>query len=115
MIDYGRHLLPDAIETNWFTAKRAHLVVLKVMERGECSGDNLYEVEKVRMMHTQGLFLVTDIKVKVLLKNGVKRFRYIVNLTLFYASLKRFCAHKQLDCIRMKSRNSGEHVKINKD
>ena len=32
MLEYGRHLLQDAIETNWLTARHAHMLLLQDME-----------------------------------------------------------------------------------
>ena len=52
MIEYGRHLFQDAIETNWATAKHAHMVLLQDIERGKCSWRNPDKVEKVRIRNT---------------------------------------------------------------
>ena len=37
MLEYFQHLIQDAQETNWFTAKSAHKVLLFEMERGKIS------------------------------------------------------------------------------
>ena len=40
MIEYGRHLFQDAIETNWATAKHALMVLLQDIEKGRCTRRN---------------------------------------------------------------------------
>ena len=52
MMEYGRHLFQDAIETNWVTARHAHLVLLQDIERGKCSWRRPDMVEKVRIRNT---------------------------------------------------------------
>ena len=52
MLEYGRHLLQDAIETNWATARHAHLVLLQDIERGKCSWRRPDAVEKIRIRYT---------------------------------------------------------------
>ena len=47
MLEYGRHLLQDAVETNWATAHHAHLVLLQDIERGKVSWRRPDTVEKV--------------------------------------------------------------------
>ena len=37
MLEYGRHLLQDALETNWATARHTHFMLLQEIERGKCS------------------------------------------------------------------------------
>ena len=51
IIEYGRHLFQDAIETNWATAKRAHMV-LQDIERGKCTCRNPDKIGKVRIRNT---------------------------------------------------------------
>ena len=48
MIEYGRHLFQDALETNWATAKPAHMVLLQEIERAKCSWRAPNLVEKIR-------------------------------------------------------------------
>ena len=43
MIAYGWHLFQDALETNWTTARHAHMVVLQDIERGNAHGVMLME------------------------------------------------------------------------
>ena len=52
MLEYGRHLFQDAIETNWSTARHAHLVLLQDIERGKCSWHKPDVVEKIRIHST---------------------------------------------------------------
>ena len=52
MIEYGRHLFQDAIETNWATAKHAHMVLLQDIERGKCTWRNTDKIEKIRIRNT---------------------------------------------------------------
>ena len=52
MLQYGRHLFQDALETNWATAKHAHLVLLQDIERGRCNWRQPDLVEKVRIRNT---------------------------------------------------------------
>ena len=52
MIEYGRHLFQDVLETNWATAKHAHMVLLPEIERGKCSWRAPDLVEKIRIWNT---------------------------------------------------------------
>ena len=52
MIEYGRHLFQDALETNWATAKHAHMILLQEIERGKCSWRSPDLVEKIRIRNT---------------------------------------------------------------
>ena len=52
MLEYGRHLFQDAIETNWSTARHAHLVLLQDIERGKCSWHRPDVVEKIQISNT---------------------------------------------------------------
>ena len=49
MIDYGRHLMQDALETNWNTARHVHLVVLQDIERCKLSWRNPDQVDRVQI------------------------------------------------------------------
>ena len=52
IIEYGRHLFQNAIETNWTTAKHAHMVLLQDIERGKCTWRNPDKIEKVQIRNT---------------------------------------------------------------
>ena len=52
MLEYGRHLLQDALETNWATARHAHLMLLQEIERGKCSWKRPDAIEKIRIRNT---------------------------------------------------------------
>ena len=52
MIEYGRHLFQDAIETNWATAKHTHMILLQDIERGKCTWRNPDKIEKNRIRNT---------------------------------------------------------------
>ena len=52
MLEYGRHLLQDALETNWLTARHAHMVLLQYMERGKVTWRHPDAVEKIRIRNT---------------------------------------------------------------
>ena len=52
MLEYGRHLLQDTLETNWATARHAHLVLLQDIERGKCSWRRQDQIEKIRIRNT---------------------------------------------------------------
>ena len=49
MIEYGRHLFQDAIETNWATAKHTHMVLLQDIKKGRCTWRNPDKIEKIRI------------------------------------------------------------------
>ena len=52
MLEYGRYLLQDALETNWATARHAHLMLLQDIERGKCSWRRQDQIEKIRIRNT---------------------------------------------------------------
>ena len=52
MLEYGRHLLQDALETNWVTARHAHLMLLQEIERRKCSWRRPDAIEKIRIRNT---------------------------------------------------------------
>ena len=52
MIAYGRHLFQDALETNWATARHAHMILLQDIERGKCSWRDPDQTEKIRIRNT---------------------------------------------------------------
>ena len=52
MIAYGRHLFQDALETNWTTARHAHMILFQDIERGKCSWREPDQIEKVRIRNT---------------------------------------------------------------
>ena len=49
MIDYGRHLMQDALEINWSTTRHAHLVVLQDIEHGKLSWKTQINTARVIM------------------------------------------------------------------
>ena len=52
MLEYGRHLFQDAVETNWATARHTHLVLLQDIERGKVTWRRPDAVEKIRIRNT---------------------------------------------------------------
>ena len=52
MIEYGRHLFQDALETNWATSKHAHMVLLQEIKSGKSSWSTPDLVEKIRIQNT---------------------------------------------------------------
>ena len=52
MLEYGSHLLQCAIETNWWTARHAHMVLLQDMERGKVTWRWPDAVEKFWIRNT---------------------------------------------------------------
>ena len=52
MVSYGRHLFQDAVETNWTTARHAHMILLQDIERGKCTWRDADTIEKIRIRNT---------------------------------------------------------------
>ena len=52
MLEYAKHLFQDAIETNWSTAKHAHMLLLQDIERGRCTWRQPDVLEKIRIRNT---------------------------------------------------------------
>ena len=53
MLEYFQQLNQDAQETNWFSAKSAHKVLLIEMERGKISWKDARLVNQMRARYTQ--------------------------------------------------------------
>ena len=53
MLQYLQQLIQDAQETNWFTAKSAHKVLLIEMERGKISWKDVRLIHQMRAKYTQ--------------------------------------------------------------
>ena len=53
MLEYFRQLIQDAQETNWFTAKSAHKVLLIEMESGKISWKDARLINQMRARYTQ--------------------------------------------------------------
>ena len=53
MLQYQGHLMQDALELNWVTAKRAHAAVLTEIERGHASWGDLSQIDRIRQRFTQ--------------------------------------------------------------
>ena len=53
MLQYFQQLIQDAQETNWFTAKSAHKVLLIEMERGKISWKDAKLINQMRARYTQ--------------------------------------------------------------
>ena len=53
MLQYQGHLMQDALELNWATAKRAHAAVLTEIERGHASWGDLSQIDRIRQRFTQ--------------------------------------------------------------
>ena len=125
MLEYGRHLFQDAIETNWATARHAHLVLLQDLERGKCSWRRPDVVEKIRIWNTAR---VIASKPSVNAAKGAKTSNrdkicqnfyantckhlsdHIVSgeivkhaCSFCYKEVNKLCYHKAQDCLRRKS------------
>ena len=46
MLEYGRHLLQDSIETNWVMDRHAHLVVLQTWNGEKSTGEGQMQLKK---------------------------------------------------------------------
>ena len=128
MIDYGRHLMQDAMETNWNTARHAHLVVLQDIERGKLSWRNPDQVDKVRIRNTARVIMAkntpqihkqskTSSKDKICEdyndNNCTHQSDHVVNGLIHkhacqycFAQVGRFCNHKLQDCLRKKTKEA---------
>ena len=53
MLQYQGHLMQDALELNWATAKRAHAAVLTEIERGHATWGDLTQIDRIRQRFTQ--------------------------------------------------------------
>ena len=53
MLEYQSHLMQDAQELNWTTAKRAHAAVLTEIERGHARWGDQASVDRIRQRFTQ--------------------------------------------------------------
>ena len=47
MLEYSKHLLQDALEMYWATARHAHLILLQDIERDKCSRRGPDAIEKI--------------------------------------------------------------------
>ena len=81
MLDYGRRLLQDALETNWATARHAHLMLLQEIERGKCSWRHPDAVEKIRIRNTARV-----VSQHLNLQNTARATRYALTTTLTIVS-----------------------------
>ena len=126
MIEYARHLFQDAIETNWVTAKYAHMMVLQDIERGKLSWRNPDAVEKVRIRntsrvipprstHNQGKITRPNYskdKICQDFNTGTCRHQndHVIDgiihrhaCNFCFQEVGRFCGHKVSECLRRKS------------
>ena len=53
MLQYQGHLMQEALELNWATAKRAHAAVLTEIERGYTSWGDQTQIDRIRQRFTQ--------------------------------------------------------------
>ena len=134
MIDYGRHLFQDAFETNWTTAKHAHMVLLQEIERGKCSWRSPDMVEKIRIRNTARIIATKPVTAQSKANKGTtdricRDFNtgscshtadhvidgVIVKHACSYChqTVGKLCFHKVQDCIRKKNNTSKESSKSN--
>ena len=132
MIEYGRHLFQDAIETNWTTARHAHLVLLQDIERGKCSWRRPDTVEKVRIRNTARVIAPKTNgcgqksgkhpKDKVCFDFNSNSFKqrsdHIVDGVIMkhacshcHKEIGKYFNHKVQDCFRRRATESGKEVK----
>ena len=132
MIEYGRHLFQDALETNWTTAKHAHMMLLQEIERGKCSWRHPDMVEKIRIRNTARIITpnpttastrnVKRSKDKICTDFNSNNCKYtsdhIVDGVIHkhacsycYQEVGRLCNHKIHDCLRRKAGDSNKEVK----
>ena len=52
MLEYGGHLLQDALETNWLTARHAPMVLWQDMQCGKVTWRLPDQVEKIQIQNT---------------------------------------------------------------
>ena len=129
MIEYGRHLFQDALETNWTTARHAHMILLQEIERGECSWRSPDTVEKNRIRNTARI--ITPKQTTALGKGNKDKIcgdfnsnnckfssDHVVDgvikkhaCSYCYQEVGRLCLHKVQDCIRKKTSSSKEPSK----
>ena len=130
MLEYGRHLFQDAIETNWSTARHAHLVLLQDIERGKCSWRRPDVVEKIRIRNTARVIAP---KPSANAAKGAKSSSrekicqdfnsntckhpsdHIVNgeivkhaCSYCYKEVNKLCYHKLQDCLRRKATDNSK-------
>ena len=130
MLEYGRHLFQDAIETNWSTARHAHLVLLQDIERGKCSWRRPDVVEKIRIRSTARVIAP---KPSVNAGKGAKSSNrekishdfylntckhpsdHIVNgeivqhaCSYCYKEVNKLCYHKLQECLRRKATDNSK-------
>ena len=53
MLQYQGHLMQDALELNWVTAKRAHVAILTEIERGHLSWGDQVQIDRIRQRFMQ--------------------------------------------------------------
>ena len=132
MVEYCRHLMQDALETNWGTARHAHLVVLQEIERGKLSWKNPDQVDKVRIRNTARVLMqkpgnhpttknqrnrtkdriCADYKHNNCSQTSDHVVEGIINrhaCQYCFSQVGRYCAHKTQDCMRRKSREPKDH------
>ena len=125
MLEYGRHLFQDAIETNWATARHAHMVLLQDIERGRCTWRNPDKIEKVRIRNTARLIAPKQAhsQPKISKSNAKEKICQDYNTnscqhnsdhfsngqiqkhacSYCFQEVSKFCHHKVQDCIRRRN------------
>ena len=129
MIEYGRHLLQGAIETNWTTVHHAHIVVLQDIERGKATWRDSDRIKKIRIQNAARVITAKPAstnskapkhtgkeKICVGFNDGTCKQHgdHVVDniihkhaCTFCYQEVKRFCHHRMQDCLR--KRNGETH------
>ena len=134
MIEYGRHLFQDALETNWTTAKHAHMVLLQEIERGKCSWRSPDMVEKIRIRNTARIIATKPAIVQHKASKGSKdkictdfnagscsfTADHVVDGVIVkhacsycHQTVGKLCLHRMQDCIRKKNSTSKDNNKSN--
>ena len=74
--------LQDAIETNWTTARHAHMLVLQDIERGKVTWRNLDHIEKKYVFATQpGSLMLNQLQLSTNQKNPQARREFVLGTT----------------------------------
>ena len=130
MLEYGRHLLQDALETNWLTARHAHMVLLQDMERGKVTWRRPDMVEKIRIRNTARVIPAKSNPTNTRDNKGAAKDKicedfnkndckfssdHVVGGQIWkhacsycFKEVGRYCYHKTQDCLRRRTGDQGK-------
>ena len=133
MLEYARHLLQDAIETNWTTARHAHMMVLQDIERGKVTWRDSDNIEKIRIRSTARVITTKPTstsgkghkhtgkeKICVGYNEGTCKQQgdHVLDNIIYkhacafcHQEVNRFCHHKTRDCLRRKNNEANKDKK----